>query len=226
MATIKFGAIVTDMRGKLGGHVFQKGNQSRVMKTSTSPRQNRTSIRNVQQLILDTIRNQWRNLTTAVRNDWSIASQQFYFPSTFGDKIILSGYQLYIKLWMAYLRAGYSSTIAVNNLNPNVDYFYMSKTEIDNTLEVLDHIGVGLESGNRFVYLTALGSSLGATPNISKFTYLRSASVPTSASENTYNSLEVKYGDLNTEPVIWIAVFQVNKSGFASSPAIIKATYV
>lgn len=226
MATIKFGAIVTDMRGKLGGHVFQKGNQSRVMKTKASPRQNKTSLRNSQQIILETVRSQWRGLTDAGRLEWSAASSPLSFPSVFNDKIILSGYQLYLKLWMAYLRAGYSSSIVVNSLIPNVDYFYFTKAEINNAMGVLDHVGVGLEAGNRFVYLTALGSSLGATPNISRFTFLRSASQPTSESGATYNVLTSRFGDLNEEPVIWIAVFQVNKSGFASSPAIIKATYI
>lgn len=225
MARIKMGSIVTDIRGKLGGHSFQKGNQSRVLKTGGSPRQNFTSLRNSQQLLVNQTRSLWRALTSTERREWRSSASLYPFKNVFNDVLVLNGFQFYMKLQMNLLRAGHTATLSPTALFPSVAYFYLTTANIDWGAQTFEQVGVGLGGTARYVMLSAIGSQLGGVPNISKFTYLRNGSVETITSPSNIGILNAKYGQIYNGMPIFLAVYQVNTSGFASTPFIIRVTY-
>lgn len=150
MATIKFGAIVTDMRGKLGGHVFQKGNQSRVMKTNRSPRKSNTEFANTGNVGVARMRSAWAALSFTVQNQFRLAAANFPQSNKFNDSIVYSGYQFFLFL------------------NGAKSYFnlplVLSVTGITNTVFRSTFTGVNIAPGTGLV--TLLGSAVPAGQSV------------------------------------------------------------
>jgi hypothetical protein len=92
MALIKFGTIVTEGHGSLGGHTFQNSSGGAQLKTKSYKKHQSSSaqyqIRSVHRTILDL----WKSISPAERNLWN----------SFPDKSI-SGQQLYLKFQFVYL---------------------------------------------------------------------------------------------------------------------------
>lgn len=95
---VKFGSIVVDGRGKIGGHVLAKNRSGNYMRTKVTPVNPQSS----EQL---SIRNRftglsqaWRGMSQAVRDAWNAAVANFSSTDQFGDIKLLSGFNLYQKL--------------------------------------------------------------------------------------------------------------------------------
>lgn len=95
---IQFGAIVTDGRNKIGGHVASKnkaGNYLRTRVTPTNPNSTaQQSVRNQ----LTQISQAWRSLTEAQRAGWQAAAISFPYTDVFGNSKQYSGSNLFSKL--------------------------------------------------------------------------------------------------------------------------------
>lgn len=117
MARVKYGALITDMKGKIGGTVFQGGYAGPVAKklwgyimgpsnsgydTPSGPRAQahvRARVRqNTKHQIWALVSQQWRELTDAQRDAWKSASPSFPAKNKFGDTYTPSGYQLWMQL--------------------------------------------------------------------------------------------------------------------------------
>ena len=98
MASIKFGNIVVDARGKINGNVYSKnkgGAYSRVRVIPTNPRSAaQTAVRN----FFTTASQAWKALTDTQRNGWVQSVAQFQRLNRLADKISLSGNSLYVSL--------------------------------------------------------------------------------------------------------------------------------
>ena len=92
------GAIVTDIRGKLGGHVFQKGFQSRVMKTNSKPSKNNTRSQRITQTIVNNVVALYTQLSFAHKVAWQNSNIVFTKKNRFGDNINYTGRQLFLFL--------------------------------------------------------------------------------------------------------------------------------
>lgn len=95
---LKFGAIVVDGRGKVGGHVMSKNRAGAYMRTKVSPVNAQTgaqlSIRNR----FTTYAQNWRGLTQAQRDAWNAAVSDFAKTDVFGDLKNPTGFNLYQRL--------------------------------------------------------------------------------------------------------------------------------
>jgi hypothetical protein len=95
---IKFGAIVADGRGKIGGHVMSKNRAGAYMRTKVTPvNPNSTYQVGVRQR-LKTLAIAWRGLTAAQRIQWNSAVGDFKGTDIFGDIRKPTGFNLYCKL--------------------------------------------------------------------------------------------------------------------------------
>ena len=70
---IKFGAIVTDGRGKIGGHVASKNRSGAYMRTKVTPSNPNTASQSQARSILASASQNWRNLTDSQRKAWNNA---------------------------------------------------------------------------------------------------------------------------------------------------------
>lgn len=95
---IKFGALVTDGRGKIGGHVASKNRGGAYLRTKVTPVNPQTVYQADVRNRLTTYAQAWRALTSAQRSAWNGAVASFQKTDIFGDLKNPSGLNLYVRL--------------------------------------------------------------------------------------------------------------------------------
>lgn len=91
MARIKFGMMMTDARGKLGGHVFTKAKSGATIRTKVTPLNPKTSAQSEARSALGANSQLWRMLTETQRLAWNSAAQEVSKSNAFGDTYFPSG---------------------------------------------------------------------------------------------------------------------------------------
>lgn len=104
----KFGAIVTDGRGKIGGHVFAKNRSGNYMRTKVTPVNPQSTYQQAQRASLGTLSSGWSGLTAAQRAAWDGAVSGFQKTDIFGDLRTPTGKNLYTGLNRNLLNAAQS----------------------------------------------------------------------------------------------------------------------
>lgn len=95
---IKFGSIVTDGRGKLGGQVYARNRSGAYVRNKVTPLNPQTIFQSAARAILATFSEGWRALTEAQRAAWTAAGVNFPTTNQFGDEVIPTGKNLYTRL--------------------------------------------------------------------------------------------------------------------------------
>lgn len=95
---MKFGAIVVDGRGKVGGHVASKNRAGAYLRTKVTPVNPNTTYQQTVRNRLSGLSSGWRGLTAAQRSAWNAAVSDFSKTDIFGDIKNPSGFNLYQKL--------------------------------------------------------------------------------------------------------------------------------
>ena len=91
MARIKFGMMMTDARGKLGGHVFTKAKSGATIRTKVTPLNPKTSAQSEARSALGANSQAWRTLSEVQRLAWNSAAQEVSKTNAFGDTYFPSG---------------------------------------------------------------------------------------------------------------------------------------
>ncbi len=115
MATIKLGAALADIRGKVGGAIFSRNKGGAYMKAFTQPTNPQTNAQQERRALFGTLMSQWRDLSQAQRNSFINNAPNYPQTNKVGEVSILSGSQLYVKANMTLLGAGLSQ---INFLPP------------------------------------------------------------------------------------------------------------
>lgn len=98
MAKVKYGALMVDARGKVGGTVFSRSAQGATMRNKVTPVNPRSAAQQAARTMLSVYSAQWRMLLQAQRNAWEQARKNFPRKDQFGDVKILSAQQLFVSL--------------------------------------------------------------------------------------------------------------------------------
>lgn len=98
MAKIKFGMMMTDARGKLGGQVFSKNRSGAYVRTKVTPVNPRTSFQQNNRLLLGSLSAGWSALNEIFRNQWNSAVESWQKTNVFGDLSKPSGKNLFTGL--------------------------------------------------------------------------------------------------------------------------------
>lgn len=95
---IKWGALVVDGRGKIGGQVASKNRAGAYMRNKVTPVNPATAAQNTVRSRMATLSQAWRDLTEAERASWNAAVENFAKTNIFGDLKNPSGFNLYQRL--------------------------------------------------------------------------------------------------------------------------------
>lgn len=98
MAKIKFGMMMTDARGKLGGQVFSKNRGGAYVRTKVTPSNPQTLAQSIVRANLGTISQAWNAISPQQIADWNSAVDNWKSTDIFGDIKIPSGKNLFTKL--------------------------------------------------------------------------------------------------------------------------------
>lgn len=106
MAKIKFGAMMVDARGKLGGHVFSKNRGGAYLRTKVTPSNPQTEAQVEQRSLLASASQAWKALTEAQRQSWNGAVSGYATTNIFGDIVNPSGATLHTRVNINVALAG------------------------------------------------------------------------------------------------------------------------
>lgn len=223
MAKIKWGMMVTDGRGKLGGHVLSKNNAGAYVRTKVTPVNPQTSAQTAVRLFFATLSQAWSSLTAAQIAGWNNAVESFKKTDVFGDLKTITGKALFQSLNQNLLVTG--QAIITDAPDPETVPTPSSFTAV---------AGVGATT----FAITTVGDSTGseliirATPPLSQGTSfvknrLRDLVVLTGANNaNTdiWAAYVAKFGAPVADDNIHISIRAVNAIGQASPAQTIRAT--
>lgn len=137
MALIKWGMMVVDGRGKLGGHVLTKSRNGASVRTKVTPTNPQTSYQQQNRAIFGQLSSNWTGLTEAQRQAWNSAVKEFEKTNIFGDLKAPAGRDLYISLNRNILQAGGTEILVPpkkEGIKPNA----ITSVDFDDTNEVID----------------------------------------------------------------------------------------
>ena len=98
MSKIKWGAIVVDGRGKLGGHVFTKTKSGATMRTKVTPVNPQTAAQAAARSRLGGNSQAWAALSEEQRESWQTRAKETSKTNIFGDQYFPSGKNLFTSL--------------------------------------------------------------------------------------------------------------------------------
>ena len=132
MAKIKFGMMMTDARGKLGGHVFSKNRAGAYVRTKVSPVNPRTDAQQFSRSVLGTLSIGWNALTDEQRASWNGGVENWQGTDIFGDIKKPTGKNLFVGLNKNLLGTG-QSQIAIVPEKIEIPVILGAKATFDNT---------------------------------------------------------------------------------------------
>jgi hypothetical protein len=95
---IKWGALVVDGRGKIGGHVASKNRSGAYLRTKVTPDNPQSTNQMLRRSQLAGLSSSWGELTEQQRNAWIGAVDEFPSNNVFGDSVKPTGKNLYVGL--------------------------------------------------------------------------------------------------------------------------------
>lgn len=107
MARVLYGSNISDLRGKINGHVFTRTKGGAAIRNKVTPINPRTTYQSIQRANTSNIAKAWANtLTNTQRTGWTAYGKLLGAKNVFGNGIILSGIATYQRINKYILAAG------------------------------------------------------------------------------------------------------------------------
>ena len=223
MAKIKFGMMMTDARGKLGGQVFSKNRAGAYVRTKVTPVNPRTSFQQASRQLLGVISQSWSTLSIEQRESFNKAVSDWARTDIFGDLKNPTGKNLFTRLNKNAIAAGFPDVLEAP-----------AKMEIPVIagFNVVLNSGTGVFSVNGLDNLVQGTYQVSATPNLTAGTSfiknrLRVLGVGSGTVElsTVLNSIfENRFGAVSAPANIWIQIVVVMPNGQKGVPVTVKVT--
>lgn len=153
MAKIKFGMMMTDARGKLGGQVFSKNRSGAYIRTKVTPSNPNTVRQSFIRALLASISANWSTLTDEVRAGFNNAVQDWSTTDIFGDARNPTGKNLFSRLNLNLENSGQAQ---VTSVPAKVEVEILEGTSVELDTASMTIVGVSnLTSGVVVVSATA-----------------------------------------------------------------------
>lgn len=192
----KFGSIVTDGRGKLGGHFFSRNIGGNFLGTKVSQNAKITNKYGRRNRFVIILAQYWRGLTDGQRAAWNNAVYDFMGTDVFGDLRKPSGFDLFKKLGYNTLEAGHG--IQLLPPLPGCDYILDSLSIIAS--RGVDNITFNftpeLPEGYHILVYISTQKSPGKAFDVRSLKFLKDHGVVSSTSYNATSRYESYIGAL------------------------------
>lgn len=138
---IKWGALVVDGRGKLGGHVAAQNRGGSYLRTKVTPSNPQSTFQTGVRNLFGSISAGWSDLTAEQRNAWNNAVDSWKKTNIFGDLKIPSGKALYQRLNQQAQVVGYSD-LTTPPVKEDLPPSNVTAVAIDTTAETITATGL------------------------------------------------------------------------------------
>ena len=103
---VKWGALIVEGRGKLGGHVASRNTAGSYLRTKVTPINPQTAFQETSRERFGTLSQAWRDLTEEERKSWNSHVTEFATTDVFGDLKNPTGFNLFQRLNNNLLNVG------------------------------------------------------------------------------------------------------------------------
>lgn len=218
MAKIKFGMMMTDARGKLGGQVFSKNRGGSYIRTKVTPNNPQSADQSTVRTFFGLISQEWSGLSNADRKTWNEAVDSYQQTNIFGDLVNPSGKALYQRLNQNLRLAG-ESGLSVAPAVEGAPDIAVSGVSIDTTAEEITLAKAGGAS-SYILQVRASGPVSAGTSNVSnKFKTVYYDKAGGTAPADTWAGYVDKFGTPQIGERIFFQVYAVYGNG-VKSPAV------
>jgi len=100
MASVKFSALVSDIRGKVGGAVFARGANGAYVRTFVKNKVSQSEVIQVKRNNLAVYAAKWRGLAEIERTQWIIAARSVPYQNRVGETQFYTGFQYFMAINM------------------------------------------------------------------------------------------------------------------------------
>lgn len=222
MAKIKFGMMMTDARGKLGGQVFSKNRGGAYIRTKVTPSNPQSQAQAQVRSNLGTLSASWNALTAQQIAGWNGAVNDWQSTDIFGDIKKPTGKNLFVKLGLNCLNNG----LAVNNAAPQ-------KIELPAVNEVsatLNAVTGALTIEDLPIFADGV-YQIEATPPVpqgvsfvkNKFRVIASQTQSTAGAFTATTAYTAKFGSAIGAQKIYFRIRPIGENGQAGTPIVIQA---
>lgn len=222
---LKFGMIVTDGRGKLGGHVLSKNRAGAYARTKVTPSNPQTVAQSSARALFGSISQGWSDLTATQRDAWNTAVADWQKTDIFGDLRSPSGKALYQRLNNQAQSAGYPAVTSAPARLEMVSGVIASAVLDTNNGEVL-LTGIFGGAGARVMLFGSPVLSDGTTFVKNKLSLISAQPSDLFDNGQAYTDFVSKFGAPAVGNNIYLAVKYVLPNGQASPIQIVKANVI
>ena len=222
MAKVKFGMMMTDASGKLGGHVFAKNRGGSYVRTKGIPSNPQTSSQMGIRGIFASISTRWAQLTEAQRNSFRNFVNDYATTDIFGDLRNPSGKSLFQRLNQNLAISG-QAQIDVCSSPQEVPFANLDTADGSAIATELNVTYTGDLTGSQVVFWATPAMSQGK-----KFVKndLRQISVVAGDAGDTVDigaAWAARFGTLTAGANIYVGIRVINANGQASPLETVKA---
>jgi hypothetical protein len=222
MAKIKFGMMMTDARGKLGGQVFSKNRGGAYIRTKVTPSNPRSIDQQANRALLGSLSQQWSGLTEADRASWNGAVSNWAKTNIFGDSHNPTGKNLFVQLNKNLSAAGYA-TISVAPEKVEMAILGLSGVSFLLGAEELRFYANGDLTGFTVVLSATPSLTQGTSNAKNKFRTFYSSPQATYSDTDAFEAYAAKFGTPVLGANIQVSVKLVADNGQLSVPEGVKA---
>lgn len=207
MAKLKYGAVVTDSRGSIGGMVFSRDRFGAVARQKTQPRAASSTARTLVQAGLANLSQRWgTTLSQSQRNAWEALATSNPVTDVFGNSHALSGMQLYVRCNQLRRQVGLAYIDTAPGSQATTALATMSLTVTTAPLVRISYTATPLGAGDR-LYIRATPPLSPGIGNVSPYLAFCSFSGLAQASTYTFTSdYTAKFGSPITGRAISVEV--------------------
>lgn len=98
MALVKYGGVISELRGKEAGVIFSRNAYGAYMKQKVTPVNPQTQKQLAQRALMGNLAQSWAGLTEAQKASWVNLGEQTTRVNVFGDTTYYTGFSLFMKL--------------------------------------------------------------------------------------------------------------------------------
>jgi len=222
---IKWGALVVDGRGKIGGQIASKNAAGAYMKNKVTPSNPQTARQSIVRALFAVISAGWSALTAAQIAGWNEAVSDWSTTNIFGDLKKPTGKSLYQRLNNQAQSAGLAAvtTVPTKLALPNAP---ITAVPIGIGAATLALTGADTAASTQVVVWATAPVSLGTKNVKSKLRQIYAVAGDSYSATDAFTAYQTKFGSLATGQNVFIGVKYVVASGQASPLQTQKATIV
>lgn len=222
MAKIKFGMMMTDARGKLGGQVFSKNRGGSYIRTKVTPSNPQSQAQAQVRSNLGNLSASWNALTAAQIAGWNGAVNDWQSTDIFGDIKKPTGKNLFVKLNLNCLNNGLAVNVAVPQKIelPAVNEVSATLNAVTGALTIAD---LPIFADGVYQIEATPPVPLGVSFVKNKFRVIASHAQSTAVDFTATTAYTAKFGSAIGAQKIYFRIRPIGENGQAGTPLVVQA---